>query len=210
MFDKKNPKKAGKWTILFLFSALIIWLMPVLAGEPEGGDTPQAVFEAAQKAGANKDLGALAKLVAPSERAMLAFGTDMGVGMFIEFYEGEKAPELKKKYQEIQQKYEIKTETEENEEPLQITSETPQEVIDAHMRERAKKLYGHVDVVSYVPELMAIMFSMPEMADQPVFPHKELSDLKIDGDQATGTADDKELKFIREDGRWYLTADIMD
>ena len=78
------------------------------------------------------------------------------------------------------------------------------------MRKRAKKLYGHVDAVKYVPELMGIVINMPELAEQSFFPQEELSDLKIDGDHATGKAGEKSISFIREGDRWYLTADVMD
>lgn len=210
MFEKMNQQSSRLWTLFLFFSMLSFWFTSVLAGETEGGDSPQAVFKAAQAAGAKKDFSTLAKLVAPSEHPMLAFGTDMAVGMFVEFYEGEKSAELKKKYQEIQMKYKIKTESEDEGEKLQITQETPQEVIDAHMLKRAKKLYGHVDVVKYVPDLMGIVINMPEMAEQSFFPQEDLTDLKIDGDVATGKAGEKKLKFIREGGRWYLTADVMD
>jgi hypothetical protein len=39
---------------------------------------------------------------------MLAFSTGMAVGMSVEFYEGEKAPALKKKYAQLQNKHGIK------------------------------------------------------------------------------------------------------
>jgi len=209
MNEKGNQKCIGLWTLFLILSMLCFWVAPALAGETEGCDSPQAVFKAAQAAGAKKDFNTLAELVAPTERAMLAFGTDIAVGMFVEFYEGEKAAELKKKYQEIQKKYKIKTEDEDEGEKLHVTQETPQEVIDAHMRNRAEKLYGHVDAVRYVPDLMGILISLPEMAAQTFFPREELSDLQIDGDHATGKAGEKSVSFIREGGRWYLTADVM-
>jgi|GEM_PF-3523808 len=209
MFYKKNQKRSWQWTLFLIFSMLGLCLTPGLAGETEGGDSPQAVFKAAQAAGAKKDFSTLAKLVAPTEQSMLAFGTDMALGMFVEFYEGEKAAELKKKYQEIQNKYGIKSKNEDEGEKLHITEETSQEVIDAHMRKRAKKLYGHVDAVKYVPDLMEIVLNMPEMADQSFFPQEKLTDLKIDGDHATGKAGEKIISFIREGDRWYLTADVM-
>lgn len=209
MFYKKNQKRSWQWTLFLIFSMLGLCLTPGLAGETEGGDSPQAVFKAAQAAGAKKDFSTLAKLVAPTEQPMLAFGTDMALGMFVEFYEGEKAAELKKKYQEIQNKYGIKSKNEDEGEKLHITEETAQEVIDAHMRKRAKKLYGHVDAVKYVPDLMEIVLNMPEMADQSFFPQEKLTDLKIDGDHATGKAGEKIISFIREGDRWYLTADVM-
>ena len=210
MFEKMNQKCIRQWKLFLIFSLLVFWFTPVLAGQTEGGDSPQAVFKAAQQAGAKKDFGTLAKLVAPSERPMLAFSTDMAVGMFVEFYEGEKAEEYQKKYQDIQKNYGVKTEDEAEGHKLQITEETSQEVIDAHIRKRAEKLYGHVDVVKYVPDLMAIVVNMPEMAEESFFPQEELSDLKIDGDLATGKAGEKEISFIREGGRWYLTADVME
>ncbi|MBN2411228.1 hypothetical protein JXQ31_06000 [candidate division KSB1 bacterium] len=209
MLSVKNSKQNRGWILVLVLTAFGLGLLPALAGETEGGESPDAVFKAAQAAGAKKDFSALVQLVAPSERPMLAFGTDMGVGMFVEFYEGEKAEELKKKYQDIQTKYGIKLEEENEGEKLQITSETPQEVIDAHMLKRAKKLYGHVDVVKYVPDLMNILFNMPEMAEESVFPQEELTGLNIDGDHATGNAGEKTITFIREDGRWYLTSDVM-
>lgn len=210
MSEKMNQKRISQRTLFIIFSLLCLCFTPVLAGETQGGDSPQAVFKAAQAAGAKKDFSTLVKLVAPSEQPMLAFGTDMAVGMFAEFYEGEKADELKKKYEEVQKKYKIKTGNEDEGEKLKITEETPQEVIDAHMRKRAKRLYGHVDAVKYVPDLMGIVVNMPEMADQSFFPQEALTDLKIDGDRATGKAGEKSISFIREGGHWYLTADVME
>jgi len=210
MSEKMKQKLIEEWTPFLIFSILCLWSKPVLAAETEGGDSPQAVFIAAQAAGAKKDFSTLAKLIAPSERPMLAFGTDMAVSMFVEFYEGEKSAALKKEYQEIQNKYGVKTNKEDEGEKLQITNETPQEVIDAHMHKRAKELYGHVDAVKYVPELMGIVISMPEMADESFIPQEKLADVKIDGDRATGKAGEETIYFIREGGRWYLTADVMD
>ena len=209
MFQKRNEEHIRHWTSCFVISLLVLCYTPLFAGEPGGGDSPQDVFKAAQAAGAKKDFGTLAKLTAPSEQPMLAFGTDMAVGMFVEFYEGQKADELKKKYQAIQTKYSIKTGTEEDDEKLHVTEDTPQEVIDEHMRKRAKKLYGQIDAEKYVPDLMNILISMPEMAEQAFFPAEELSGLKVDGDKATGQAGEKKISFIRENGRWYLTADVM-
>ena len=195
--------------LLLVIAAICLWIAPLTAGEKTGGETPEAVFKAAQEAGAKKDFGALAKLVAPSEHPMLAFGTDMGVRMFVEFYEGETAEKLKKSYQELQNKHGVKTEKDDGEK-LHMTQDTPQKVIDEHMLKRAKKLYGTVDAAKYVPDLMNLIIDMPEMAEQAFFAHEELTDLKIDGDKAVGKAGDESIKFIREDGRWHLTAAIMD
>jgi len=208
MLRKINQKWNMHRTHFFIFAILVLWFSHIFAGGNESGDSPQTVFKAAQEAGAKKDFSSLTKLVAPSQLTMMAFGSDFGVSMFVEFYEGPKATELKKKYQETQKKYQINYKDEG--EKLQITQDTPPELIDEHMRKRAENKYGHVDVVKYIPELMAIVLDMPEMAEQPFFPQEKLTDLKIDGDNATGKAGEKSISFIREDDRWYLTADVMD
>jgi hypothetical protein len=177
---------------------------PLFAGDDD--DAIRTVFKAAQQAGAKKDFAALAELVAPSERPMMAFSSDFGVSMFVEFYEGPKKEELKKKYQAVQDKYKIKEETDDDK--LKITQDTPQEVIDAHVRKRAENRYGHVDFVKYIPELMAIILDMPEM-EQAFFPQEELGDIKVEGDHASGKAGEEIMSFIREEGRWYLTGDTI-
>ena len=176
MLKKMNQVNVGLWTFFVIFFMISLWFTPVIAGNTEGNDSPQAVFKVAQAAGAKKDFSTLAKLVAPTERPLLALSTDMAVSMFVDFYEGEKAPELKKKYQEIQNKYGITDKNDDEGEKLHITKDTPQEVIDAHIRKRANKLYGQVDAVKYVPDLMGIVVNMPEMADQSFFPKEKLSD----------------------------------
>lgn len=209
MFRQMNQKSVRQWPGFFIIMLLITCSMFLIAGDKKGGDSPEAVFKAAQEAGEKRDFSTLAKLTAPSEQPMLAFGTDMAVGMFVEFYEGEKSDELKKEYQSIQARYKIKSGEEDESEKLHVTQDTPQEVIDAHLVKRAKKLYGHVDVAKYVPDLMEIIVKMPEMAEQSFFPREALKDLRIDGDKATGQAGEKSVSFVREDGRWYLTADVM-
>lgn len=208
MYDQISHKYLKSFMLFLVIITITLWATAGAASQGvEGGDTPQAVFDAARAAGAKNDFTALSKLVAPSERPMMAFGTDMAVGMSVDFYEGEKAPELKKEYEKIQQKYGI--DKKDDGEKLQITNDTPQEVIDAHIRKRAQKLYGSVDVPTYVADLMAVIMTLPEMKGQAVFPQDKLSDLKIEGDKATGKSGDASLTFIREGGRWYLTADFM-
>ena len=211
MSEDSKRVSAGRCVVIVIsFMISSLWLSNAISGDKGCNESPQTVFKAAQSAGDKRDFSTLSKLVAPAERPMLAFSTDMAVGMFLEFYEGKKAPALKKKYEEVQNKYGIKSKDKDEGEKLHVTKDTPQKVIDAHIRKRAKKLYGQVDVVKYVPDLMEIVINMPEMAEQSFFPQGKLTDLKIDGDRATGKAGEKTLSFIREDGRWYLTADAMD
>ena len=210
MFEKMAQVWGSRCSYFAIFFIIIFWFTAAIAENSVCHKSPQSLFKVAQEAGAKKDFGTLAKLTAPTERPMLAFSTDMAVGMFLEFYEGEKAPALKKKYEGIQNKHGIKKKDEDDGEKLHVTKDTPQDVIDAHIRKRANRLYGKVDAVKYVPALMEIPVNMPEMADQSFFPREKLADLKIDGDHATGKASSKTLSFVRENGCWYLTADAMD
>jgi hypothetical protein len=200
----------SRWRCFAISFIIVFWFSAANAGDSVCHKSPQSVFKVAQEAGYKKDFGTLTKLTAPTERPLLAFSSDMAVGMFVEFYEGEKASALKEKYAQIQKKHGIKNKDEDDGEKLRVTKDTPQEVIDAHIRKRANRLYGKVDAVNYVPDLMEIVVYMPEMADQSFFSSEKLADLKIEGDRATGKAGDKTMSFIRENGCWYLTADVMD
>ena len=40
-------------------------------------------------------------------------------------------------------------------------------------------------------------------------PQEQLADLKIDGDKASAKAGDRELAFVKEGGRWYLTSEVI-
>jgi hypothetical protein len=75
MLHRKNQNTLYL-ALLIVFAAFFLWSVPVFAGEQETGKSPQEVFKAAQAAGAKKDYKVLVTLVAPSERPMMAFGTD--------------------------------------------------------------------------------------------------------------------------------------
>jgi len=202
-----NQKYKMHAICFLIFAVTVFFFTPLFAAEKDA-DVIRTLFKAAQEAGKKRDFAALTELVAPSERPMMAFSSDFGVSMFVEFYEGPKAEELKKKYQQVQDKYKIKDEAEDDK--LAITQDTPQEVIDAHVRKRAENRYKDVDMVKFIPELMAIILDMPEMAEQTFFPQEELSDLKIEADHATAKAGTESISFIRENERWYLTGDMME
>ncbi|KAA3658965.1 MAG: hypothetical protein DWQ10_10020, partial [Calditrichaeota bacterium] len=87
--------------------------------------------------------------------------------------------------------------------------DTPQEVIDAHMRKRAENKFGHVDALKFVPEVMGLVANMPEMEGQTFIPQEKLTDLKVDGNRATGKVEGGSISFIKEGGRWYLSGEIL-
>jgi hypothetical protein len=177
------------------------------ASGQDGAESPQAVLAAAQAAAAAKDAKAIVRLVAPSERVMLAFSTDMGVDMMSEMWEGDTAKKLRSGYVELKKKYQVPEPPEG--ETLELGPDTSQEEIDAHIRKRAEAMYAKVDVVGYTAELMGLLLAMPEMADRPLVPPGSPADLKVEGDRATATIDGQPLQFLREGGRWYLSAHLL-
>jgi hypothetical protein len=201
----KNLVRTHRRSLAAFACGLLLTLPPLLA--QDGAETPEALVAAAQKAATAKDARAIVRLVAPSERAMLAFVTDMGVELMSEMWKGESASKLKASYGELKKKYKVSDLPEGD--TLELGPDTSQEEIDAHVRERAEKMYASTDVVAYVGDLMGLVMAMPEMADRHVVPPGALSDVKIEGDRATGKIGDRTLEFQREGGRWYLTAQLM-
>jgi hypothetical protein len=173
----------------------------------DGGESPEAVFTAAQKAASAKDAKAIVRLVAPSERVMLAFSTDLGVDMMSEMWKGDTAKNLKTSYSELKKKYKVPEPPEGD--MLELGPDTSQEEIDQHIRKRAETMYAGVDLVGYVGDLMGLVLALPEMADRPLLPEGALSDLNVDGDKATAVIGEQPLQFVREGGRWYLSAQTL-
>lgn len=184
---------------------LLLLTLPLAA--QEGAESPEALLAAAQKAATAKDAKTIVRLVAPSERVMLAFTTDMGVEMMTEMWKGDSAKNLGASYAELKTKYKVSGPPEGD--TLELGPDTSQEEIDAHIRKRAEKMYAGVDIVGYVGELMGLVMAMPEMADRPLVPAGALSDVKIEGDRATGKVGDQTLQFVREGGRWFLSAQLL-
>jgi hypothetical protein len=173
----------------------------------EGGESPEAVLTAAQKAAGAKDAKAIVRLVAPSERAMLAFSTDLGVDMMSEMWKGDSAKSLKTSYSELKKKYKVSEPPEGD--ALELGPDTSPEEIDQHIRKRAETMYAGVDIIGYVGDLMGLVLALPEMADRPLLPEGAPTDLKVDGDKATAMLGERTMQFVREGGRWYLSADAL-
>lgn len=84
--------------------------------------------------------------------------------------------------------------------------------------EPAEMLAG-VDQIALLQDLMGFLESLPgeseegegEGADAPVdVPEGELTGLVVDGDSAHGTIGDEEVDFVKVDGRWYLSLDLLE
>ena len=202
---RTNRCRRVESSLLALAVATAVLASPLAA--QDGTESPEALLAAAQKASTAKDAASIVRLVAPSERVMLAFSTDLGVDMMSEMWKGESAEKLKKSYAEIKKKYKVPDPPEDD--TLELGPDTSQDEIDQHIRKRAEKMYAGVDLVGYVGELMGLVLAMPEMADRPLVPQGTATDVTIDGDTATAKVGEQVLQFVREGGRWYLSAQLV-
>lgn len=188
--------------------AICLAMLIALLGRPAiaaGGDSPAEVLALAQAAVKAGEWGQFAALIAPSQRSMAAFEVSMGVDMMSEFWEGEDAEKLRARYEEIVDRYGVADPPEQ--EQLAVTSDTSQEEIDAHMAKRAELWFGEIDQAAFIGELLEALTAMPEVIEQgPILAEGELTDLAIEGDAATGKLGERELRFVREDGRWYMSS----
>lgn len=175
-----------------------------LAQGQGGADSPQALLTAAQQAGAERDGTALVRLVAPSQLHLLAFETDMAADVMSELSEDEETRTILGGLAKLRSDYDVRPDADDDQPPLEVGPDTPQEEIDAHVDARARRRYENVDLVGYVSEVTALLLSTPKLAGQPLFPPGEITDIQEDGDGATARVGEQKIELMREEGRWYL------
>lgn len=90
--------------------------------------------------------------------------------------------------------------------------------VDVEDADPAEVLAG-VDQVALLQDLMGFLEDLPGEEDEesdgggdaPIdVPEGELTGLVIEGDAAHGTIGDEEVEFVKVDGRWYLSLDLME
>jgi hypothetical protein len=192
---------------------------PGIEDGPEGGDSPQALMERARPLAEKNDWGRLVRLVAPEDRPVMAF-----MGVFLAQMAVQFAPDETAKA-EAQAK-------------LDTLKGALDEVLARHGVDLGKvdptKVQGlmgrgdpDVDEVRAFfaqnfpsvepgPFLTDVFATMDEHGDgrQTMSLSKgftgELKDVKIEGDRARGTADGKDMVFVKVNGRWFISlAEMM-
>lgn len=216
--------------------AVLLAALPVMAKAEEakvvyGAESPQALVEQVKQAAGSEDLGQMAALMSPDDRAALSLTMTLMLGMVIAFssmggematgmaegmaeaFGGEVSEEDKAKaaaeqaaamaaVQELEGRYEAILKEHGVSDLMETTS-----IDDAPIGE----LMADVDQVSLIRDLMQLLDSLPgdesgeSQKTGPVdLPEGELTGLAIDGDHATGMLGDEEVEFVRIDDRWYL------
>lgn len=184
--------------------ALLALLFPVTA-LAQGAESPEALVKTLQKVSANHDVPGFVHLVAPSQLPMLAFQTDMAADMIADPSQ-DASKEMAASVAKLRKKYGVSLEKADSQPKLEVDSNTPQEVIDKHLEERVHLIYDGVDVAGYTGELTALLLTAPQMAGQSILPEGDAGKVAIEGDHATAKIGERDIKMVKEKGRWYIAA----
>ncbi|MBL8141522.1 MAG: hypothetical protein JNM38_10460 [Acidobacteria bacterium] len=197
---------------------LSLAVSPALAQAPAGGESPQAVVEAIQRASAADDLGAAVRYIAPDARRELVKEGVTGLLMALAFSDpddampGSKTPprgELDKKRKDY------KAAVDQVSKLLSahgitgvigkpVLAEATQKPIDAALQkaDTAALMRDMLTALDTIGPLLGMTKS-----DKPKVPFQlgKVSGYKVTGDTATAKAEKETLDFVRIAGRWYLT-----
>lgn len=222
-------------SVLAVLCASAVLLAPplALAADGGGGETPEAVYARVVAAAENEDVGETFACLAPEERAqttlmmvvmtgfmvgMAGMATEMGGELgeaFVDDGSEEAKAALAKQQAEAGAKAAAMTERWEAilaKHGLEEMLEGPEPEDGASA---AKALEG-IDQAALVNELVAFLeeFGDEEATDGDAGPFTapvgELEDLVVEGDAATAHVGEEEVRFVRVDGRWYLTTGGLD
>lgn len=222
-----NPIRA-----VAIVGAVALVAAPVLAQAQAavtlGAESPQAVVEQMKKAGGEEDFAAMAALMAPEDRAVLSFTMVMMLGMVMTFAQmgGDMAAGMAEGMAEglsAEEKAAAEAERQEALDEVAALEGRYQEILDRYELEAVmaqelgpdtdpQALLAGVDQVGLIRDLTRLLDEIPgdeedgEGPSGPVdVPVGDLEGLQIDGDTATGTLDGEAVKFVKVDGRWFVS-----
>ncbi|MEX2142532.1 MAG: hypothetical protein WD894_24980 [Pirellulales bacterium] len=174
----------------FALFGLLAWAAGCGKGTTSKFDTPEAAFNAFQKAMEAEDWQAAARCLTPESQATMADGLIFG-SSFATFGDTEKAKDLK----QLLKRYEIDMDAE------------PKEPADKD----AAAMPSFVADVENKPALIEDLFAWlnkNSTSGSPTFEIKNLGEVKIDGDEATAMAEtergDQPVEFRKVDGGWLI------
>lgn len=244
--DSPWTERLGRSAVALLCAVLLVSIpvtaqaqaaqaaQPAKATVTLGAESPEALIERVRSAGESDDLGAVAALIAPEDRAMLSMTMILMLGMVMAFSQmgGAMAEGMVEGMAEG-----LGAEVDE-EQRAAMTAEQAEAMagvkkLESDFEETLKRygvqdilesesddpmeLMADVDQVGLIRDLMALMEDLPggdataEDAPNPVdLPTGELSDLVIDGDTATASIAGEPVDFVRADGRWFLSLGLQE
>jgi hypothetical protein len=165
-----------------------------------GGTSPQDVFDRARIAAGEENVAGLLRLLAPDAQAELCLMMYVGTRMMIAMSEGQNAA---RELRAIMQKHGAR-------EP-DPSSPAPDFNDREARRAAARELFTGVDFPGFFEDLQKLAEKLGStgggMRLQKNSIGGQLTDLRIDGDHATGRVGDRVHAFVRVDGRWYVELD---
>ena len=204
------------------------------AGEPPGGATPEALVARMKQAAEKEDLPGIIACLSAKARTEMTMGLYMGATMLVAFSQmgvemggsmaeslgGEATAEDKQKaekqladaraqtaklrdgYNALMAKHGLPA--------MPAEGEPEPEISEEQMGKAIEKL----DAGVFAADVLGFMKTMPGSEEKPAqeaSPVKVgagvLTELAIDGETATGQLDGEPIRFVRENGRWFVDAE---
>ncbi len=164
----------------------------------KGASSPQDVFNKLSKTDRNS-FSQISAFVVPDERPVLAFTMDLMLGFITQFG---KDKALKDDYRKIREKYKLPDATTS---APKMNIRNPEEVMKF-----AQKTYGKIDVEKFLADMEVLLEKTPGKKQMDKSSFKELKDVKIEGDSATGisTLENGSLEkvyFKKIGTSWYIS-----
>ncbi len=171
------------------------------AGEPTGGETPEAVYGRLQQAVEAKDLAEMSRCVAPADAAEMILGLYVGAQIAVAFESGDDAEKAKAG--------EAKLEAIMADHGVQVTTDE----LGVAMQGGAMpaSLVALDDPGALLADLEAFGTEMGlEQNDESPARLEALGAVENDGDLAHGTTSAGPVEFMRHGGRWYMAEGAFD
>ena len=182
----------------------------------QGGDSPEDVMAKAKAYAENKDFGGIVNLIAPAERPMLSAAmimmsqmAPMMMGAMGGLGGEEGAAEMKSKMKPFEDAMKKAMEKHGADELDLSQAMANMQDPDAAAKWINDAVPG-LDHGAFVGDVFQALSMLGDKATEEAGGNfnelaGELKDLKIDGDKATATINDKPGEFVKVDGRWYLS-----
>lgn len=168
----------------------------------EGGESPQDVFNRAKAAADKDDMRSFFRLISPDGRAQMGFAMVLAaktaIGMKASMEGGSEA-DAQKGLDALLEKHGVKN-FPEGAPPVNLEDK-------AAVAALAQEIFAGVDVIDLIEDMQAYFRKLGFQGGTMKLTKSiegDLTDLKIEGDRATGMAGGKPGTFVKVNGRWYL------
>jgi hypothetical protein len=178
---------------------------------PKGGaDSPEDAFNKMREGWKSGKMGDTLAFIVPEERPAWAFILHIGAAMMVGMAEmmGTKKPGMKEEFDKLIKTHKVSEKPTDDQAKLGEVMQDFKKLVAF-----TADIYKEVELKPFLNDLQAFLdkFSGDESKKGVA---KALKDLKVEGDTATGTVvmdkgEEKPAKFVKKDGRWYISIEGM-